>query len=81
MGGMNLVHSSHLRKYIPMLLEEERAKVISAIGNESPVSIIFDGYSKKGEAEGFIVRYVEDCRVKQKLLALSVLWTRLRFLA
>ena len=58
---------------IPFVLQEEKQQIRSEINNK-PISVIFDGTTRLGEALAVIVRYVEltDFCIQQRLVRLQV---------
>ena len=62
----------HLRSLIPLILQEDTAKLKQDIGGK-PVAIIFYGTTQVCEAFGFVLRYVDDLVIKQKVCRLMLL--------
>ena len=65
-----LTSSSHLREFIPLILEEERKQVAKEIKGR-PISLVFDGTTRLGEAIAIVVRFVDDSmNIQQRLVRL-----------
>ena len=58
---------------IPFLCSQEQADIKNEIG-EKPVSVIFDGTTRLGEALAIVVRFVDDSfSIQQRLVRLQLL--------
>ena len=64
-------HSFHLADYIPMLLRQE--KMLKNELQGEPVSIAFDGTTRKGEALAIVTRFIKGWRIEQRLVRLLLL--------
>lgn len=64
-----LSNSSYLTDLIPFVLPQEQAEI-----GERPVSVIFDGTTRLGEALAIVVRIIDDSlAIQQRLLRLQLL--------
>ncbi|CAB1115847.1 unnamed protein product [Ectocarpus sp. CCAP 1310/34] len=71
--NVNLPHSGHLAKHIPLILEEEQAKVRGEIGDR-PYALCFDATPYLCECFGVGVRFIGSSgQVAQRVLRLSML--------
>ena len=71
-NGYQLTSSTHLRQYVPFVLQEEM-KVIKQEIADKHVSIIFDGTTHVAEAFVIIIRFVDDWNIKQRVAKLMLL--------
>ena len=71
-NGLKLTHSSHLADYIPLLLRQEKELLKNEIQGV-PVSIVFDGTTREGEALAIVVRFVRSWKIEQRLVRLLLL--------
>ena len=71
-NGLKLTHSSHLADYIPVLLQQEKETLKNEIQGE-PVSVVFDGTTREGEALAVVVRFVRGWKLQQRLVRLLLL--------
>ena len=72
--AFRLADTRHMLDLIPfiLILGEERAAIQEEI-KDKYVSVIFDGRSRMGEVLAVILRYVEDFKIKQRLVRLEIL--------
>lgn len=72
-NAYRLTDRSHLTDLIPFLMSQEQADVKAEIGDR-PVSVIFDGTTRLGEAMAVVVRFVDDSfAIQQRLVRLQLL--------
>ena len=71
-NGLKLTHSSHLADCIPLLLKQEKETLKNEIAGV-PVSVVFDGTTREGEALAIVVRFVRDWQIEQRLVRLLLL--------
>ena len=71
-NGLKLTHSSHLADCIPLLLKQEKETLKNEIA-WVPVSVVFDGTTREGEALAIVVRFVRDWQIEQRLVRLLLL--------
>ena len=67
-----MTHSSHLADCIPLLLKQEKETLKNEIAGV-PVSVVFDGTTREGEALAIVVRFVRDWQIEQHLVRLLLL--------
>ncbi len=70
--AFRLADTRHMLNLIPFILDEERAMIREEIKDKF-VSVIFDGTSRLGEVLAIVLRYVEDYKIKQRLVRLEIL--------
>ena len=68
-NNYSLCSSSHMKEYIPMILEEEKLRLKKLI-SKKPIAIIFDGTTRLGEAIAVVVRLLDDWTIRQVLVRL-----------
>ena len=69
-NALRLTAGAHLSQFIPIVLEEKRGSVQKETRGR-PVSIIFDGTTRLGEAIAVVLRFVDDeWRIHQRLVRL-----------
>lgn len=68
-NAFSLTSHSHMAEYIPTILAEEKKRLKELIAGQ-PISIIFDGTTRLGEAIALVVRYVDHWTAKQVLVRL-----------
>lgn len=56
-GRFRLTESSHMRRYLPAILDRHLRDVVAALVDVGQVSIIFDGTSHYGEVLVVLIRY------------------------
>ena len=68
-NALRLAGRKPMSDLIPFVLQEEKQQIRSEINNK-PISVIFDGTTRLGEALAVIVRYVEptDFCIQQRLV-------------
>ena len=60
----------HMSNLVPLIISQEQADVKQEISGR-PVSVIFDGTTRLGEAMAVIVRFVDDkLAIQQRLIRL-----------
>ena len=69
---LKLTHSSHLADCIPLLLKQEKETLKNEIEGV-PVSVVFDGTTREGEALAIVVHFVRDWQIEQRLVRLLLL--------
>ena len=70
-SAFRLASSGHLSEYIPVVRDEERDAVRREIFGR-PVSLIFDGTTRLGEAIAIVLRFVDDnFKICQRLVRLK----------
>ena len=67
--AFSLTSCKHMAEYIPTILVEEKKRLKDAIAKQ-PISIIFDGTMRLGEAIAVVVRYLDSWTLKQVLVRL-----------
>ena len=68
-----LTDQRHMSDLITFLCSQEQADIKNEIG-EKPVSVIFDGTTRLGEALAIVVRFVDDSfSIQQRLVRLQLL--------
>ena len=70
--ALRLADTRHMLDLIPFILDEERGLIREEIKDKF-VSVIFDGTSRLGEVLAIVLRYVEDYKIKQRLVRLEIL--------
>ena len=68
-NAFSLTSCKHKAEHIPTILVEEKKRLKDAIAKQ-PISIIFDGNTRLGEAIAVVVRYVDSWTLKQVLVRL-----------
>ncbi len=72
-SAVRLTDRRHMSDLIPFLHSQEEEQIKSEISNK-PLSIIFDGTTRLGEALAIVVRYVDDSfTIQQRLIRLQLL--------
>ena len=70
--ALRLADTRHMLDLIPFILDEERGLIREEIKDKF-VSVIFDGTSRLGEVLAIVLCYVEDYKIKQRLVCLEIL--------
>lgn len=71
-NGLRLAGRKPMSNLIPFILSEEVQRLKSEI-KDKPISVIFDGTCRLGEALAIIVRYVSDAfTIEQHLIKLQI---------
>ena len=66
-----LTSSAHMSEYIPAILDEER-KLLASELRDQPISLIFDGTTRWGEAIAIVARFVsDDWKIQRRLVQLT----------
>ena len=69
-----LTDSSHLRTYVPFILEEEDKMLQQELSSACAISVIFDGSTHLGEALAIVARFVDqNWDIQQRLIRFHVL--------
>lgn len=68
-NNFSLCSTSHMAEYIPMILAEEKSRIKKLIRGV-PLSIIFDGTTRLGEAIAIVVRVIDGWTIRQVLVRL-----------
>ena len=72
-NAVRLTDRRHMSDLIPFLHAQEQDDIKSEI-SERPLSVIFDGTTRLGEAMAIVVRFVDDSfTVQQRLVRLQLL--------
>lgn len=72
-NAVRLTDRRHMSDLIPFLYSQERADIKTEIG-ERPLSVIFDGTTRLGEALAIVVRFIDDSfAIQQRLVRLQLL--------
>ena len=72
-NAVRLTGRRHMSDLIPFLYSQERADIKTEIG-ERPLSVIFDGTTRLGEALAIVVRFIDDSfAIQQRLVRLQLL--------
>ena len=63
----------HMSDLIPLIVSQEQANIKSELSGR-PVSVVFDGTTRLGEALAIVVRYIDDSfTIQQRLIRLQLL--------
>ena len=72
-NAVRLTDRRHMSDLVPFLHSQEQDDIKSEISNR-PLSVIFDGTTRLGEALAIVVRYVDDSfTIQQRLIRLQLL--------
>ena len=72
-NAFRLSDRRHMSDLIPFILKEEQERIKAEISGR-PVSVIFDGTTRLGEALAVVLRYVaDDWSIQQRLVCLQLL--------
>ena len=72
-GGVRLTDRSHMSGLIPFVRMQEEKDIKQEI-SEKPISVIFDGTTRLGEALAIVIRFVDNTfTIQQRLIRLQLL--------
>ena len=70
---VRLTERRHMSDLVPFLCSQEQGDIKAEIG-EKPLSVIFDGTTRLGEALAILVRFIDDSfAIQQRLVRLQLL--------
>ena len=70
--SFRLTDRRHMCDLIPFIITQEKADIKAEIvGKLKPVSVVFDGTTRLGEAMAIVIRFVDNsCAITQRLIRL-----------
>ena len=68
-----LTDRRHMSDLVPYITAQEQTDIKAEISGK-PISVVFDGTTRLGEAMAIVVRFVDDsCAIQQRLICLQLL--------